>query len=157
MPLFDGFAAARGAWLGTNGFRMRPTEPFGVEPFRADVTPSAGGHLLAVAYVWKHPEDDNPWDGLMLLGSDGADGLTALWGDAWHQQPAPLVMTGAIEPDGSLLVAATYSGDWGWRIAVAFQDDLLTMRMDNVVPASEATSEIAAGPYPVMQAELRRC
>ena len=124
---------------------MLPSDEFATEPFRANVRPTAGGHLLAITYQWKHPEDDDPYEGLILLGCDGEGGLTALWGDAWHQQPSPLAMTGSVEPDGSLLVAAPYSGEWEWRIALALDGVLLRMRMDNVVPVSQATGEISAG------------
>ncbi|SCF45333.1 hypothetical protein GA0074696_6161 [Micromonospora purpureochromogenes] len=32
----------------------------------------------------------------------------------------------------------------------------LRMRMDNVIPADQATAAMAAGPYPVMVMEVRR-
>ena len=65
-------------------------------------------------------------------------------------------MTGSLDEDGGLLVAGSYAGEWGWRIALAARGgDGLAMRMDNVVPASVA-GEADAGPYPVMLTELSR-
>ena len=53
-------------------------------------------------------------------------------------------------------VTGSYAGEWGWRIALAADGESLTLRMENVVPASAATEDFAGGPYDVMVTELRR-
>ena len=155
MTLSDAFAAAAGTWSGSNGFRMMPADPFSTQPSTATLTLAAGGSLVSFAYTWSHP-DDGDQEGLLVAGPDDSGGFVALWADSWHQQPAPMPMTGSIDDDGALLVTGSYAGDWGWRIALASDGESLTMRMDNVVPASAATEDFAGGPYHVMVAELRR-
>lgn len=54
-------------------------------------------------------------------------------------------------------VQRDYGSGWGWRILVDTTDaDNLRMRMDNVIPADQATAEMPAGPYPVMVMDVRR-
>ena len=153
MTLSDAFAAATGTWSGSNGFRMMPADPFSTHPSTATLTLAAGGSLVSFAYTWSHP-DDGDHEGLLVAGPDDSGGLVALWADSWHQQPAPMPMTGSID-DGALLVTGSYAGEWGWRIALAADGESLTLRMENVVPASAATDDFAGGPYHVMVAELR--
>ena len=155
MTLSDAFAAATGTWYGSNGFRMMPADPFSTHPSTATLTLAAVGSLVSFAYTWSHP-DDGDHEGLLVAGPGDSGGLVALWADSWHQQPAPMPMTGSIDDDGALLVTGSYAGEWGWRIALAADGESLTMRMDNVVPASAATDDFAGGPYHVMVAELRR-
>jgi len=59
--------------------------------------------------------------------------------------------------DPAVALEAAYGGDWRWRISLDIPGaDELTLRMDNVIPASQATDEVAAGPYPAMLMTLRR-
>jgi len=153
VTLSDAFAAATGTWSGSSQFRMMPSDPFSTEPAAGALALAAGGSLVSFAYTWSHPVDGDQ-DGLLVAGPDDSGGLVALWADSWHQQPAPMSMTGSIDDDGALLVSGSYAGEWGWRIALS-AGDLLTMRMENVVPASVA-GEADAGPYTVMLAELGR-
>ncbi|AVZ77898.1 hypothetical protein SLUN_38340 (plasmid) [Streptomyces lunaelactis] len=146
-----------GTWAGTNGFRLMPDSPFAEFSATATVTLAAGGHLTSVAYSWEHP-DDGPQDGLLVLGSAGDDGsLVAMWGDSWHQQPAPMSLSGSRGADATVKLDGSYDGGWGWRVVLeAAGEDSLRMRMDNVIPENQATAEITAGPYPVMVMDLRR-
>jgi hypothetical protein len=146
-----------GAWTGTNGFRLMADDPLFESPATASVTTAAGGHLTLVAYTWQHP-DDGPQDGLLLIGrTGGGDALTATWGDSWHQQPAPTSLSGSQSANGSIALGFGYGGGWEWRISLASEDSGgLLLRMDNVVPASSATPEKPAGPYPVMNLQAHR-
>jgi hypothetical protein len=146
-----------GNWTGENGFRLMPSDPLVELPTRATVTPAAGGHLLSVAYWWEHP-DDGPQDGLLMIGpADEDDSLLAMWGDSWHQKPAPMLLHGSRGTGASLEVEGDYGGGWHWRVKVDATDpDGFRMQMDNVIPAEQATAEISAGPYPVMVMQTRR-
>lgn len=146
-----------GTWAGTNGFRLMPDDPFREAPATASVTTAAGGHLTLVAYGWQHP-DDGPQDGLILIGPAGeGDAVAATWGDSWHQQPVPMPLTGSRAADGSVSLDGSYGGDWGWRILLgADEAGELRLRMDNVVPAGDATAEMPAGPYAAMDLRARR-
>jgi hypothetical protein len=146
-----------GTWVGTNGFRLMPTDPLVEFPARLTLTNAAGGHLVSVAYWWEHP-DDGPQDGLLVIGpGDDGRSVTAMWGDSWHQKPAPMVLHGSHGSDGSLEFEGDYGGGWRWRVILDATDkEKLRLRMDNVIPAEQATAEISAGPYPVMIMETRR-
>lgn len=148
---------AAGSWAGTNGFRLMPDHPLAESPAAVTVTTAAGGHLTSVAYSWEHP-DDGPQDGLLVIGSAGEDGsLTAVWGDSWHQKPAPMSLPGGSAADGTSGFEGDYGGGWRWRIVFDATDaEVLRMRMHNVIPAEHATGETPAGPYPVMVMDVRR-
>lgn len=146
-----------GSWAGTNGFRLMPDHPLAELPAGMTVTMAAGGHLTSVAYSWRHP-DDGPQDGLLLIAAAGEDGsLTAVWGDSWHQKPVPMSLPGGSGAGETFEFEGDYGGGWRWRIVFGAADiETLRMRMDNVIPADQATPEMPAGPYPVMVMDLRR-
>jgi hypothetical protein len=149
---------AAGHWSGTNGFRLMPDDALSVHPAAALVVAAAGGHLTSFAYTWEHPTD-GPQEGLLVFGAaeEGVGGVVALWGDSWHQQPAPRPITGSVSSDGrEVELEADYGGGWSWQIAIqADPGAALTMTMRNVIPEDRATADKAAGPYDVMQMELR--
>jgi hypothetical protein len=67
MPTLERFA---GAWTGTNGFRLMPTDELYVAPASAAAATAAGGHDLVLTYTWVHPVD-GAQDGVLLVGSPG--------------------------------------------------------------------------------------
>jgi hypothetical protein len=163
-----------GHWGGANGFRLMPTDPLREAPAIASVATAADGHDLLLRYTWEHP-DDGPQDGVLLAapapdgpvsdsppdsshadGSpDGAQAVSAAWGDSWHQKPSFLVLHGSLV-GRRLELQADYGGGWRWIIVLDGEHGgRLVMTMQNVVPAEYATEEVRAGPYPVMIAELR--
>jgi hypothetical protein len=151
------FPGSAGNWIGENGFRLMPSDPLVELPARVTVTPAAGGHLLSVVYWWEHP-DDGPQDGLLMIGPADEDGsLLAMWGDSWHQKPAPMLLRGSRGTGATLEVEGDYGGGWRWQVKFDATDpDSFRMQMDNVIPAEQATAEISAGPYPVMVMQTRR-
>jgi hypothetical protein len=153
MPILD---AHTGDWAGTNGFRLMPSDSLAQAPVTASVTLVAKGGLTQITYTWSHP-DDGEQSGLLVLGPGEEPGtVVAFWGDSWHQKPEPRVLDGRID-GATATVGYTYGGDWRWNIVVDASDaDRLTLRMDNVIPASAANADLAAGPYPAMLAELTR-
>lgn len=146
-----------GSWAGTNGFRLMPGDPLAELPATVTVTMGAGGHLTSVAYSWEHP-DDGPQDGLLVIGSAGEDGsLVAMWGDSWHQKPVPMSLSGGPGAGATFELDGDYGAGWVWRIVFdTAAAENLRMRMDNLIPADQATAEIPAGPYPAMVMDLRR-
>ncbi|WP_433284970.1 hypothetical protein [Micromonospora sp. CA-244673] len=146
-----------GSWAGTNGFRLMPPDPLAESPATVTVTTAAGGHLTSIAYSWTHP-DDGPQDGLIVVGAGDREGsLVAVWGDSWHQQPTPMSLTGGPGTGATFELAGEYGGGWAWRIVFDAADgEHLRMRMDNVIPADQATTEMPGGPYPVMVTDVRR-
>ena len=146
-----------GTWVGTNGFRLMPGDRLVEFPARVTVTTAAGGHLISVAYSWEHP-DDGAQDGLLVIGSADEDGsLGAMWGDSWHQKPAPMMLSGSRGTDATLELEGEYGGGWRWRVMLDASDaQSLRMQMDNVIPAERATADIPDGPYPVMVMHTRR-
>jgi hypothetical protein len=146
-----------GVWVGTNGFRLMPSDPLVEFPASVTVTTAAGGYLTSVAYSWEHP-DDGAQDGLLVIGSAEEDGsLVAMWGDSWHQKPAPMMLSGSRQTDATLQLEGDYGGGWRWRVMLDASDaESLRMQMDNVIPAEQATADIPDGPYPVMIMHARR-
>src|SRR5215217_1130467 len=146
-----------GTWVGTNGFRLMPGDPLVEFPASMTVTTAAGSHLTSVAYSWQHP-DDGAQDGLLVIGSANEDGsLVAMWGDSWHQKPAPMMLSGSRSTDAALQLEGDYGGGWRWRAMFdATNADGFRMQMDNVIPAEQATAEMSPGPYPVMIMQTRR-
>ena len=150
-------AGAAGAWTGTNGFRLMPGDDLAERPAAADVAMGARGNLATLTYRWEHPADGDQ-EGLLVIGLVGEEsGLTALWADSWHQQPTSMSLTGGVQAGAPVELEGSYGDGWRWRITVdATVTGNLDLRMDNVIPDSQATDEIAAGPYPVMVMQLRR-
>jgi hypothetical protein len=134
-----------------------PSDPLVELPASVTVTIAAGGYLTSVAYSWEHP-DDGVQDGLLVIGSADDDGpLVAMWGDSWHQKPAPMMLSGGRGTDATLELEGEYGGGWRWRVTVDASDaESLRMQMDNVIPAEQATADIPDGPYPVMIMHTRR-
>ena len=145
-----------GAWTGTNQFRLMPTDPFQDSPATAQVSIAARGNLTTIAYTWSHP-DDGPQEGLLVVApSDEPNAVVAMWGDSWHQSPAPRVLDGTF--DGARVVARyEYGDDWWWQITIdATIPDALSIQMDNIVPESAVPEGAPAGAYSAMLADLRR-
>ncbi len=148
---------ARGSWEGSNSFRLMPGDPFSEAPAAGTLALAAGGCLATFGYTWTHPEDGDQ-DGLLAFGLAGGDNaIVALWSDSWHQHPDVKVCEGSRDETGVISVGLEYGDGWGWQITLdATGADVLSLRMDNVIPPAVATEEISAGPYVVMSMELRR-
>jgi hypothetical protein len=146
-----------GSWVGTNGFRLMPADPIAEFPARVTVMRAAGGHLVTVAYWWEHPADGEQ-DGLLVIGTADEDGsLVAMWGDSWHQKPAPMMLSGSHGTGATLELEGDYGGGWRWRVRFdGTETDTFRLQMDNVIPTELATAEISAGPYPVMVMQTQR-
>jgi len=145
-----------GTWAGTNAFRLMPDDPASEAPMTARLTRAVGGGLTQIAYTWTHPEDGQQ-DGLLVLGTGDEPGAAvAFWGDSWHQRPQPRTLPGVVG-GGVVSVGYDYAGDWRWEVVVDTADpEALRLTMNNVVPASAAEEDEAAGPYAAMSAVLRR-
>lgn len=149
-------ADVAGDWTGANGFRLMPLDPFAESPATLTLATAAGGHMTTVAYTWAHPAD-GPQQGLLALGAGEDPGeVVGLWSDSWHQRPAARTLPGTVRDGGVVELEADYGGGWRWRIIIDATGATLQLRMDNVIPADQATAEIAAGPYPAMLMTLRR-
>ncbi len=148
---------ASGSWEGSNGFRLMPGDPLSEFPAAGTLSLGAGGYLGTLGYTWTHPED-GAQDGLLAFGIAGTDNaIVALWADSWHQHPEARVCEGNLDESGVISVGLEYGDGWRWQIVLdASKTDVLSLRMDNVIPPEVATEEISAGPYVVMSMELRR-
>jgi hypothetical protein len=146
-----------GAWVGTNGFRLMPSDPLVEFAASVTVTTAAGGYLTSVAYSWEHP-DDGAQDGLLVIGSADEDGsLVAMWGDSWHQKPTPMMLSGSRRTDATVELEAEYGRGWRWRVMLDASDaESLRIQMDNVIPAERVSADIPDGPYPVMVMHTHR-
>jgi hypothetical protein len=134
-----------------------PNDPLAEFPARMTLSNAAAGNLVSIAYWWEHP-NDGPQDGLVVIGpADVGDSIVAMWGDSWHQKPAPMMLSGSRRTDAVLELEGDYGGGWRWRVMFDATDtESFRMQMDNVIPAEQATADIAAGPYPVMIMQTQR-
>lgn len=150
------FASHVGAWSGPNAFRLMPSDAPHDAPMTAEISLAVAGQLAQIAYSWSHATDGEQ-QGLLVFGTgDETGAVTAFWGDSWHQHPAPRTLDGTTR-NGVTTVGYNYSGAWRWEIVIDLANpELLTLTMNNVIPAAEATDELAAGAYAAMRAELRR-
>src|SRR4029450_9565850 len=99
-----------GTWTGTNGFRLMPTDPLAEFPAKVTVTTAARDHVCSVAHWGEHPEP-GPQDGLVLIGAtDEGGSLVAMWGDSWHQKPAPMMLSGSCSTDAALELGGESGG-----------------------------------------------
>jgi hypothetical protein len=148
---------ASGSWEGSNGFRLMPGDPLSEFPAAGTLSVGAGGYLGTLGYTWTHPED-GAQEGLLAFGIAGSDNaIVALWADSWHQHPEAKVCEGNLDEGGVISLDYEYGDGWRWQIVLdANKTDVLSLRMDNVIPPELATEEISAGPYVVMSMELRR-
>jgi hypothetical protein len=148
---------ASGSWEGSNGFRLMPGDPLSEFPAAGTLSLGAGGYLGTLGYTWTHPED-GPQEGLLAFGIAGSDNaIVALWADSWHQHPEAKVCEGNLDESGVISLDYEYGDGWRWQIVLdGSKTDVLSLRMDNVIPPEVATEEISAGPYVVMSMELRR-
>lgn len=137
------------AWVGTNGFRMYPADPFDTRPSTADFREVAGGVGWLLAYTWTHSTDGDQ-SGTLLVGSaDDSGTVTAAWLDSWHQKPGVVLLSGTVTA-GRVELEYDYGGGWLWRVAAGRDGDTLAMTMVNVVPEGHPGAE--PGPYDVMRA-----
>jgi hypothetical protein len=80
-----------------------------------------------------------------------------MWGDSWHQKPAPMSLSGRHRTGTTVEIEGDYGGGWGWRVVFDTTNaENLRMRMDNVIPVDQATAEMPAGPYSAMVMDVRR-
>jgi hypothetical protein len=134
-----------------------PVDPFSEFAATGTFSLAAGGCLATFGYTWTHPQD-GAQDGLLVFGLGGSENsIVALWADSWHQHPQAQLCEGAVGESGVISVGCDYGGGWRWEIILdATEADVLSVRMDNVIPPDAATEEIAAGPYAAMLMRLRR-
>jgi hypothetical protein len=156
MPV-ELLASHRGAWTGTSTFRMMPTDPFETRGGSAAVELAAGGNVTTLTYVWEHPTDGRQEGVLATWAPDSTTtDLRAVWCDSWHQQPAPMEMSGGAN-GSTITLDGTYGENWGWQIAIEHgSPDALRVVMRNVIPAEAATDEIGPGPYETSTMQLTR-
>lgn len=147
--------AFTGAWFGSNGFRLRPTDAPHEAPASAEVAVAAGSAIWSIAYTWGHPEGAQ--EGLLVLGPGEADGTAvALWADSFHQGAGPRPLVGTLAAD-AVALSYEYAPEWRWEIIVDLTTPAsLGLRMDNVVPDSAVPEGARGGAYAAMQFTLRR-
>lgn len=93
--------------------------------------------FLTFNYTWEH--ENTPHEGLLLLGSDAPQKIvSAAWVDSWHSGVKPLVLSGAIDEQGTIDLRGAYEvpnhPDWGWRIVISTSENNLRIVMYNVTP-----------------------
>jgi hypothetical protein len=121
MSIPNALTQLAGEWTGAKQLWLNPTDPGRQCAATASVGTAAQGQFLTIRYTWA--VDDQPQDGLLLLGSETPDALpTAVWIDSWHMAHQFMLCAGESVGENRAAVRGAYAAppgpDWGWRIAV---------------------------------------
>jgi hypothetical protein len=133
------YRALQGEWGGTYSLWFKPNEPVRNSDATAEGRFLAREAFFLLTYTWH--TDDMDQEGVFLLGGKG-ETASATWGDTWHMQPDPMVITeGELTSEGQELVfLGSYgtgpdSPDWGWRTEFTLQgEDAFLMEAYNITP-----------------------
>lgn len=155
MKITEYLAPLLGAWQGTNGMRLMPTDDYEQSPAGAEIAVTAKS-FVTINYTWA--TEGQTRDGLLLL-SDSPEpdsvhlGVKAIWADSWHSSPAWMSFTGTRNGNGLLCLEESYPApagpDCGWQIQIdpgAGVNSRITMH--NLVPGHPA--------YQVVELTLQR-
>jgi len=102
--------------------------------------------FATITYTWQY--EGKQQEGTILLAQSGKGKHLELgWVDSWHQNTSVLHLIGEESESGSVKAKGAYSAGketWGWTIAFEHDGDQLTMIMENVTPAGQATWAVKA-------------
>lgn len=130
-----------GVWPGSGSLWLNPTDPPSATfDCRATVSAAAQANLMAIDYTWAF--DDEPEEGLLLVGARENGELEASWFDSWHMNDAFMISRGRGGEQGRLSLLGAYRApngpDWGWRTVIeVFNSTHWTLRMYNIPPGGQ--------------------
>ena len=132
-------------WRGTNTLQDPHTGKPDESPSTLTLTPVLGNRFVRVDYTWRY--QDQPQEGSLLVGFDAqAAEVTGYWVDTWHMGRKAIMCLGAAPVDGAISIKGSYaappSPDWGWRIEILPDGDVLRIRHTNIDP--DGNEELAA-------------
>ena len=127
-----------GRWTGINRLWLNPSTPVMESPTLADLTLIAQEKFLMLKYNWE--ADNSIQDGVIICGeADETNTTKMVWMDPWHNGDSMMILSGRIQPDGSINALGSDSvpegPDWGWRIIIQFKTvDSFRLAMYNILP-----------------------
>ena len=133
-----------GVWTGRGSLWFNPAEPPQTTfTTRASVEAAVQANALAITYTWAYEND--PQEGLILIGARESGEIEGSWLDSWHMADAFMISRGRPTDTGISVLgdyAASPGGAWGWRTVI----EVMTrkewhVRMYNIPPAG--TDELA--------------
>ena len=133
------FAPFEGSWSGRSTLWLEPGSEGRPSSTTLHSQAVVRGKFLRLDYTWTFEGD--PQAGSLLLGYDAkAQRYEAAWIDSWHMGSKIMHCSG--EPGGGPDLRGEYevgdgSPNWGWRIALASNDEGVTLRMWNVTPQGQ--------------------
>ena len=126
------------AWAGHGSLWFNPKEP-PVATFssRASIEAVAQANVVEIVYTWAY--EDDPQEGVLLIGERESGELESSWLDSWHMADSFMISRGRAEPDGKVSVLGSYAAppgpDWGWRTAIEIvHSNEWLLRMYNIQP-----------------------
>lgn len=97
--------------------------------------------FATITYDWRY--EGKKEEGTIILSGNVKSKLVQMgWVDSWHQNEAVLHLKGKDSETGSVKAKGEWSAGaevWGWTIELLAVGDKLTIKMENVTPAGEAT------------------
>ncbi|MCA9759089.1 MAG: DUF1579 family protein [Candidatus Eisenbacteria bacterium] len=136
-----------GTFSGTNHLWLDPEDPAELSASTAEVTLSARGQFLSIAYTWS--KDENVQQGVVLLSTlDEARETGSVWIDSWHMKNQIMVCEKSAFEGGVVRLSGSYAAppgpDWGWRIEIEVQSaDTWMFRMFNLWPEGREDRAVA--------------
>jgi hypothetical protein len=130
-----------GDWAGSGSLWFNPAEP-AVATFqsRASIAAVAQANLISLTYTWAY--EDDPQEGIVLIGVKDNGEVQASWLDSWHMQDDFMISKGpAVEPARVAALGAydAPSGPpWGWRTVFdVVSSTEWFLRMYNIMPGGD--------------------
>lgn len=139
-PIFD----AKGSWKGKSKLNLpwlAPDKRVSECDSDLHVDCDRQGTYATIVYEWSY-EGKRQEGTLILAGSKTTNTIEIGWADSWHQNSGVLHLSGHVTDDAKIKTKGTYNAEgqeWGWTIAVEVTASTLSLKMENVTPAGEAT------------------
>lgn len=138
MNGFGKLAKCAGEWVGSNRVQPFVNDPIDESSSRLTVTPVLAGTFLRLDHAWSWQGE--PQSGCLLIGYlPQAERATIHWIDTWHNGRSAMSLIGQFDAAGKLVAhgsfAVTGEPDWGWRIEIESDRDLI-IHMACINPAN---------------------
>jgi hypothetical protein len=114
----------------------------------ADIHSIIQSQFINISYTWEI-ENESQDGQITFLASIAKTPTIATWLDSWHMRNKIMVCEGTMNPAGTVSLLGSYaappSPDWGWRIEIELQNEvLLVIRMLNISPEGEEELAVLA-------------
>lgn len=135
---------AKGTWKGKSKLNLpwlAPDKRVTESNSSLHIDTDSQDKFATITYDWRH-EGKRQEGTIIVSGSAKSGSVEFGWVDSWHQNESVLHLKGGVSETGSVKAKGIYGTEkepWGWTIELLPSGDSLTVKMDNLTPAGEAT------------------